>query len=277
MSKSAFGGRLFDSGRHLVLITALCFSVLHGVAQRSTAPPLSNVNSKPQVYDVASIKLNKTGNGHVSVRVNDNLYDAINVSVKGLVAEAYAVREDLVSGVDGLVASARFDISAKIIEPDLKAMESMSDKEQGAMLLPMLQERFKLQAHTETKMLPVYELVLIKGGPRFKASAPGDTKEKGTHIQNRELEAGDVTMESMAKTIANQVHRTVIDKTGLKGSYDLSLKWSREDGVNLDDGTKDSAPPIFTALEEQLGLKLVPAKGPVETVVVDRVEMPTEN
>jgi len=79
-------------------------------------------------------------------------------------------------------------------------------------------------------------------------------------------------MESLAKSLAGQAHRTIIDKTGLTGHFDLTLQWSSDD--NPDPGT-DSAPGIFTAVQEQLGLKLEPAKGPVETLVVDHAEMPT--
>jgi uncharacterized protein (TIGR03435 family) len=131
-----------------------------------------------------------------------------------------------------------------------------------------------LKAHTETKILPVYELVVIKGGPKFKQSAGDSTGSRGTSIHNRELTAHDIPMRSFASTLEGQVHRTVIDKTGLEGSYDLTLKWSPDDATSTQ---TDSAPIIFTALQEQLGLKLQAAKGPVETLVVDHAEMPSEN
>ena len=93
-------------------------------------------------------------------------------------------------------------------------------------------------------------------------------------MHNRELTAHDIPMASLASTLEGQVHRTVIDKTGLTGSYDFTLKWSPDDGSTAQ---TDAAPYIFTALQEQLGLKLQPAKGPVETLIVDHAEMPSEN
>jgi uncharacterized protein (TIGR03435 family) len=89
-----------------------------------------------------------------------------------------------------------------------------------------------------------------------------------------DITANNLSMMLFADILSRQVQRTVIDKTGLAGSYDLTLQFSREDNRDAD---VDSAPSIFTALPEQLGLKLQPAKGPVETLVVDHVEMPSEN
>ena len=137
-------------------------------------------------------------------------------------------------------------------------------------------ERFQLKAHTEIKTLPVYELVVIKDGPKFKQSED-DTHGSGTSIHGdhngKELTAHNLSITSLASSLTNEVHRTVIDKTGLAGKYDLGMKWSADDGT----AQADSLPSIFTALPEQLGLKLQAGKGPVETLVVDSVEMPSEN
>ena len=133
-----------------------------------------------------------------------------------------------------------------------------------------------MKAHTETKILPVFELVVIKDGPKFKQSED-DKKGSGTSIHGdhngSELAAHDISMTDLASSLTNQVHRTVIDKTGLAGKYDLGMKWTGDDSATQ----SDVGPSIFTALQEQLGLKLQSAKGPVETLVVDSVEMPSEN
>jgi uncharacterized protein (TIGR03435 family) len=110
----------------------------------------------------------------------------------------------------------------------------------------------------------------------------GITASNGTMIvYDGEITAGGVPVSSLAFSLTGVVGRTVIDKTGLTGNYDVELKWTPENGdqSSTDNGQTDaqSGPSIFTALEEQLGLKLQPAKGPVQTLVVDRVEMPTEN
>jgi uncharacterized protein (TIGR03435 family) len=204
--------------------------------------------------------------------------------LKNLLEDAYGIKEDLISGVSGPVESARFDIQAKIVDADRHA-KRLTRKQQRAMLLPFIEERFHLRAHTETRTLPVYELIVLKDGPKFKQSADDSKQSGGTSVQNnRELTAHGVSMASFASTQTNSVHRTVIDKTGLAGLYDLALKWSPDDGSNQGasnrDGSNtqtDSGPSIFTAVQEQLGLKLKPAKGPVETLVVDHVEMPSAN
>lgn len=232
---------------------------------------------KTQVYDAVSIKRNKSGSG--SSRIDSYWYrfSATNVSLKSLLEQAYGIRPDLISGIDGPAASARFDIEAKVVEPDPAFMKDPPPGLYRALVLGMLQDYFQIKAHTESKPLPVYDLELAKDGPKFKESPAADAKNEGTSIHNTEMEATSVTMESLAAALANQVQRTVVDRTGLTARYDLKLKWSRDNGAAMDDGTKDAPPLIFTALKEQLGLKLEPAKGPVETLIVDHVEMPPEN
>jgi uncharacterized protein (TIGR03435 family) len=273
-------GRRPDFNGKLLLLAAATSITLSpalaqtNVAQSGSTAQAENTAAKPPAYDVVSIKPNKSGSRSLDIDTSNNTYSATNISLKKLLEDAYGIKEDLISGVSGPIGSARFDIEAKIVEPDPDALRKLSARQQGAMLLPFLAERFQLKAHTETKTLPVFELIVIKGGPKFKQSAGDNTGSRGTSIHNRELTANNIPMRSLASTLEGQVHRTVIDKTGLAGSYDLTLKWSPEDDPNPQ---TDSPPSIFTALQEQLGLKLQPAKGPVETLVVDHAEMPSEN
>lgn len=88
------------------------------------------------------------------------------------------------------------------------------------------------------------------------------------------LTVHELPLTSLAKSLGGEVHRTVIDKTGLTARFDLKLQWSKDESPN---SGEDVLPSVFTALQEQLGLKLEPGKGPVETLVVDRAEMPSEN
>jgi uncharacterized protein (TIGR03435 family) len=142
------------------------------------------------------------------------------------------------------------------------------------MLMPILVERFHLKAHTELKTLPVYELILLRGGPRFARSPDQALQNEGISVYPTALKARNMPMPVFAKTLAHQVHRTVIDKTGLIGLYDIDLKWSRDDPPDPD---PNAPPSFFTAVQEELGLKLQPAKGPVVTLVVDHIEMPSGN
>ena len=260
---------------------------LVGQSNASQSAPMAqaeNTDAKLPAYDVVSIKPNKSGSGGWGINSNDGDYAATNVTIKTLLEGAYDIKEELISGVSGPIASAHFDVHAKIVDPRPDALRKLSNKQRGAMLLPFLQERFHLKAHTETKTLPVFELTVIKDGPNFKPSAASD--HGGTSVQSdnnkTELTAHGVSMVSLADSLTGQVHRTVIDKTGLAGVYDLNLKWSPQDipSQPAQDGSNtltDSNPSLFTALQEQLGLKLKSAKGPVETLVVDHVEMPSAN
>src|SRR5260370_14169426 len=162
------------SMRALCLSTILLFpgaALLFAHAQAGSAPQTGSAEAKTPAYDVVSIKPNKSGSGSVDVVTNNDSYSATNISLKKLLENAYDIKEDLISGVPGPIGSARFDIKAKIVEPDPDALKKLSAKQQGVMLLPLLVERFQLKAHTETKTLPVYELIVTKDGPKFKQSA----------------------------------------------------------------------------------------------------------
>jgi uncharacterized protein (TIGR03435 family) len=142
---------------------------------------------------------------------------------------------------------------------------------------PILTDRFQLKFHRGKKVLPIYDLVVIKGGPKFKeATAAYNSEHTGFSIHNRNLTATAVTLSELADRLSDQVSRIVMDKTGLAGKYNLQLNWSPDDaGPPAADSS--TPPDIFTALEEQLGLKLKPAKAEIETFVVDHAELPSEN
>jgi len=271
------------SGRRLVLLVLAIFLTvpnLHGqtdVAQGPVAQEPDAATKLPE-YDVVSIRPNKSGSGSVDIESNIDRYAATNISLKGLLEDAYGIKKELISGVAGPLDSARFDVIAKIVEPDAKVIRKLTNPQRQSMVLPILAERFQLKAHTEIKILPVYELAVIDSGPKFNQTADGSKHRSGTSVQGRDLNfqltAYRISMTSLASTLTGQVHRTVIDKTGLPGNYDVAMKWSSDNAVNAG---VELGPSIFTALQEQLGLKLKPAKGPVETLVVDYAAMPSEN
>jgi uncharacterized protein (TIGR03435 family) len=271
------------------LIVAVLITACPALSAQANAVPIASVSQTEDTtaplpaYDVVSIKSNHSGSGSRGTSTNNDSYTATNISLKNLLEDAYGIKEDLISGISGPIDSARFDIQAKVVDADPRA-KKLTGKQRRAMLLPFLDERFHLKAHTETRTLPVYELIVLEDGPKFKQSADDSKQNGGTSQNNTELTAHGVSMASFASTLTNSVHRTVIDQTALAGLYDLALKWSPDDGSNQGasnrDGSTvltDSGPSISTAVQEQLGLKLKPAKGPVETLVVDHVEMPSAN
>ncbi len=235
-----------------------------------------DASARLPVYDVVSIKPNKSGSGSTSSHTTLDRYSATNVSLFQLLRRAYDIREDLISGVTGPIASARFDIEAKVVDHDPDAVKKPNGRQTGRMLLPVLVERFQLKAHTETRILPVYELVVVQGSPKFKPVSSGGNSGTSINGNGKEttLKATDIPMASLADTLSGQVNRTVIDRTGLAEHYDVALNWASDE---INDAQANAGPSIFTALQEQLGLKLQPAKGLVVTLVVDHVEMPSEN
>ena len=299
--------RNLEFSRRLLLVTgslAIFASSVLGqtnAAPGEVAPVDVAADVKVPVFDVVSVKPNKSDNGRMRIMFNPDGYSATNVSLKQLIQMAYGIRQDLISGGPGWVESAGYDFDAKVAGPDVDALKKLSPEQRRSMLQPALADRFKLKVHTETKQLPVYELVVAKGGSKLKEASPGDTYAngiKGPDGTSRagmmrfgpgQLTAQAVPMTSLANMLSQQLQRTVLDKTGLTGKYDLELSWTPDQGSDpmfkgpegspqRGDGAPDSSgPSIFTALQEQLGLKLQSAKGPVETLVIDHVEMPSEN
>lgn len=198
-----------------------------------------------------------------------------------VIYNAYEVRSlwDHPPGLPGWADNDRFDIEAKADDETTAAMEKLSTKEQdhleSQMLQSLLADRFQLRVHYESKSQPVYELVLAKGGPQIEPLPPDHKPGWGMKFMPGEFVVNGKSISEFAHalSISNLAGRTVVDKTGLTGNYDFDLKWTPDN----DQGTPDAGPTLFTALEEQLGLKLVPAKAPVQTLIVDRVERPTPN
>jgi uncharacterized protein (TIGR03435 family) len=268
-------------GRALGSTLAICAFCTIQVAGQEKVSEAKAVNLP--TYDVVSIKPNKTGSGNVSVSIDDGNFDAVNVSLKNLILSAYGLKEGQLENLPGWGETERFDIQAKIVEPDKKLLESLSEDQFREMRQPILTDRFALTFHHEKKVLAIYELVVVKGGPKFQATTEVEEKsDKGVNgvrvggisVHNTQLTATGVPLSSVADTLSGQLHRIVVDKTGLVGKYNLMLRWTPEDAPANGDA---SAPTIFTAIQEQLGLKLRPGKEEVEALVIDHVAQPTEN
>jgi uncharacterized protein (TIGR03435 family) len=253
--------------------------------------------AKPLAYDVVSIKPYKPEGGdmiRMRVQTLGDSYSANGISVKGLIQYAYGLKmEDQISGVTGPMGDARFDITAKMDADAVAELKKLSKDESNAqrklMMQAMLADRFKLKVHHENKELPMYSLVVAKSGFKLKDADPNDTYPNGLkgpdgvshagmmRILNGTMTAQGIPISLLANNLTFQVHRQVVDKTGLMGKYDINLTWTPDDGHGGDETSTESGPSIFTAVQEQLGLKLEPIKGAVDMIVVDHVEMPSEN
>jgi uncharacterized protein (TIGR03435 family) len=252
-----------------------------------------------QQFEVASIKLaapdapgmfiNSTPGGRLKVT---------NMTLKELIAHAWRVQSFQISGGPAWLDSVRYDISAKSeINP--------KPGEAPVMLQALLTERFQLTMRRETKELPVYALVLAKKdgklGPRLTESKEGGCTERDLSkalgppepgnprcgslmVSFATLRGTSIPVAQIIPTLSRMLGRSVVDRTGLTAKFDISMEWPPDDsqmmqlppGVPLppSDGTR---PSIFTAIQEQLGLKLESQKGPVEILVIERAEKPSEN
>jgi len=280
--------RLIWHGHVISLGSAvICMGLQLAIPCLQTQVPTSTSTADVKVpsYDVVSIKPDHTDNGRVSIRIDDGNFDALNVSLKTMILGAYNLKEAQLFGLPKWGDSAHFDIKAKIIDPDKKQLEALTPEQFQSMQQPILADRFQLKFHRERKILPVYELVTIKGGPKFKEITPVEQKSDtgvngvragGMSVHNCNLIATGVPMSRLADQLSAQLKRVVVDKTGLAGNYNFQLSWSPDDAGPPSPDV--AAPPdIFTALEEQLGLKLQPGKEVMDTFVIDHVEYPSEN
>ena len=288
----------------LVLVAMLLAGCAVGARAQGVAVPLMSdmtpktppADVKVPDYDVVSVKPNKSDNHMIRIANTPDGLSMSGVTLKMLIAQAYGIRQDLISGAPAWVESDHFDFDAKVAGVDVDTYKKLNRDQKRDMLTAALTERFKLKVHTETKVVPVYELTVARGGPKLKETAPVETKKDdapgsgasgassvGTarktsfSIGGGHFQMTGAPISALANQLSSVERRSVIDKTGLTGSYDIDLKWTPDDAPPGGGADGDTAPSIFTALQEQLGLRLEATKGPVDTLVVDHVELPAEN
>jgi uncharacterized protein (TIGR03435 family) len=261
-------------------------------------------------YEVVSIKPNKSGSAIPGGRPSDDGIEVTNFPLQFLVAGAFGVGNDRIVGLPGWLSTDRFDISAKMDPETADAMKKLSTDDRRAAQQHMLQaiflDRCKLVFHRETRELSTFTLVLGKNGPKFKESKPGDAPEGGIKVPDGKGgtgtmlvgEKGMLTFRGLPITflvgiLGQQLGSTVVDKTGLTGKYDFSWQFVpsaamiRQFGGTPAEGGSSGASSgipadpdgtdLFTAVQEQLGLKLEGGKGPVEIIVIDHIEKPSGN
>lgn len=233
----------------------------------------------PPAFEVASVKVSQIGRaggeGSRRERVDHTPASLTmrNVSLKSAIQWAFNVKQYQVSG-PGWIETERYDINGK-------AAGEVAEDQLRLMLQTLMTERFKLTFHREEKVMPVYALVVGKGGPKFKesetqgemAAGPGKTGRFSGSIQR-------VTMAQAADVLSQPLQRPVIDETGLKGRYDITIDAAAYLGneAQMKEFQADPAQLIFLILEEQAGLKLESKKSPIQMLIIDGAEkVPTEN
>jgi len=247
-------------------------------------------------FEVSTVKPSKSEDGRSGIRFSPDGISMSEVSLEFLLRMAFGVENDRLLAIPGWAKSDRYDIDAKVDAADVPKLESLDFDQRKSMFLPLLVDRFNLKYHHETKELPVYELVIAKGGSKLKVSkaeeipsSNGPSHHFKMGMGSGGIESQGTSIESLIQALSPQVGRTIIDKTGLTGYYDYSLKWTPdnspppmaggpEGGPPRGDAASDAGgPSLFTAIQEQLGLKLEPQKGPVDVIVIDHIDPPSPN
>jgi uncharacterized protein (TIGR03435 family) len=317
---------LFAAGT-LLVGAPVGFGVLHGQSAPSASGDQTEGNawtSDLPKFDVATIKPTSEDAGGFMVRILPDGISLRGVQPQMLLQQGFGVESDRIVDAPDWVRSKRFDVEAKVSPEDAPKLRAFKMEQRNAMLLPVLEERFHLKYHHEIRELPMYALVVAKGGSKLTESKPGEpmsfpdghiagmppgsggpgpiAKPDGPPgLGNRAaigegMRVGPGSIQSRGGNIAFLTHalsrmlgRTVVDKTGLTGNYDFALNWTPDESMTNPFGgpqggpPRDDAPPdangpsLFTALEQQLGLKLQAEKGKVDVIVIDHIDLPTDN
>lgn len=260
-----------------VLACALCFFLAVPGLDSETRVPSPQQSTKPYAYEVASVKPYKAyGSSNIFIDSNTHSFTA-NISVAMLLKYAFGVlMPDELSGIPGWAQDEQYAVEAKMDASTTAQLDNLPPDQQQQefrlMLRQLLVQRFGLQFHHASKELRVYNLVIARGGVKLKksqASSQTDFVMGQDHLRGK-----GVAMWNLVRTLSSITGRLVVNKTGLTGRYDVALNWTPDMGT---ENPQQNGPSIFTAVQEQLGMKLESAKEPIDTIVVDRIEKPSED
>ena len=291
--------------RRAALIVAVAGLIIAALGPlRVQATQIALARKDAPAFDVVSIRENKSGDPGQSIRRQPGgRIVTTNTSLRTLIVDAFGLRPQQLTGAPDWIDSARYDITAQA-PGELAVTEPGTVGPSQLMMQRMLADRFRLAVHTEERELPIYALTVARSdgrlGPRIKTAAidcqtvmnemlkgaqgggppppPPQRPDGGPGCgmrfgQNAQLSAGGATMGALARMLSGPLGRIVEDRTKLAGGFDFDVEFD----PGLAAGTVDGVASIFTALEEQLGLKLESVRAPVEVLVIDRLERPTEN
>lgn len=299
----------------VLCLILVCVPVVAGLAWAQQQPAQQQDADAAQLppFDVVSVKPHKDEGMRmrISYMFTPDGVTADGMPLDQLLRNAFDLPPDRILNEPEWAKSSRFDIAAKVAPEDAPKLKGLKPDERRSMMLPVLQDRFGLKFHHETRELEVYSLEVAKGGPKLKsptpeemasAGPPGEPGKPGEPAKPRKgqmmmsmgpqgftLQATAATVAGLVNMLSNQTGSTVVDKTGLTGNYDYTLSFAPDQGVGpmmgmakggaSPDGQAPEpvGPSLFTALQEQLGLKLVAQKQKVDVVVIDHIEQPSAN
>jgi uncharacterized protein (TIGR03435 family) len=246
-------------GQFACLMRMIGFLGLFAIACLCAAQSFEVASIRPNHSDSTDSNVDSTAGG--LLRVN-------NESLKELIKLAFGVKDYQIAGAPGWIGSERYDITAKTAQPVNPGFE-----EEKQLIRSLLTERFALKTHVETRESTVYSLSIGRNGAKLTRHDDGSGTTARTtcgHMTGRRL-----TTAVLATMLSRQLEHDVLDQTGLPGKYDFQLDWLPDSGP-CPDSPRDQ-PSVFTAVQEQLGLRLESTKGPTEILVIDHIEPPSEN
>jgi bla regulator protein BlaR1 len=309
MNKSV--ARKLNFGKKLLLsavgVVAIALPIVFGLAKpaQGSAPNTAVLNAG---YQQVSVTPGETGNGIIQTRImfHPDSFMAKNQTLHELIKLAYGVQDNQISGGPDWISTAKFNIEAKLdssVVAELKKLSPEQQKmERDQMLQTLLADQFKVALHRESKLLPAYAMVIAKNGPKIQTAKPGDTYPDGIKLDGLPggphkfaftpdgFTAQALPMSFVAERLAMHLNQPVVDRTGLTGDYDFTLKFS-SDGAMPDhkemhsgkETTVHTLPvsstmtALLAAIEDQLGLRLDPQTIPMPVLVIDRAVKPSDN
>lgn len=244
-------------------------------------PPKPMATNVPAAFEVATIKPSPPDRPGKLYTVKGRQVLTVNTTVDDLITFAYGLHARQITGGPNWIESEKYDVTGQPAAQGLPSVAQMRE-----MIQQLLADRFKLTFHRDKKELPVYAITVANGGPKMTKNETNPNGLPGLLFRGLGvLPATNATMGDLAGVMQGAVlDRPVIDKTGLAGRYDFMLTWTPDEtqfasmGVRVPPPSPDAtAPGLFTAFQEQLGLKLESSKAPVDVIVIDRIEKPSEN
>jgi len=279
---------LYPNRRSAMLLLAASIALTAPIAFSQATPAPTAPPAKTIPFEIVSIRPS------IPTRIHGDFFTDDGYTIHGITPYTLLtyMSKQLI-GVPEWCSSERYDIVAKVAETDVPAWKELNFKQKSLAMQPMLEDRFKLKWHMETRMESGYELVIAKNGSRLKEPTPAeiDLRAKdptpghavslgGRGVGSTEIIGKAATIDLLTYYLQMFFARApVVDKTGLAGTYDFTFTAAPQPDPNApaSDPPVTEGPSLFSALQQQLGLKLAPAKVPVEYLVVDHIERPSEN
>ncbi len=303
LHKLDFARKLLLSAVALLALAAPVFYGIFNATPTQAQSQAETVASPKPVFDTVSIKKHNgpdvSAHSKMMFSLRDGDFVAQGVTLRRLIQMAYHLQDDQLSGGPEWLDTDHFDVTATLNKPQVTGLQEGMHQdlrfEDQPVLKALLSEYFKVAVHQELRNLSAYELTVADGGSKLQ-----EVKEPGLfHLGFGELAAHGIPLELLANQLASNLHRPVVDQTGLKGIYAFDLRWTPDPSdnvrkvivrdVQMKDGQPAEAappvivpdqtppPPLLTAIQEQLGLKLEPKTEPVPVIVIDHAEEPAEN